>query len=120
MKRSYIVLTLFAILITASCKPTLYVGNYGEVNQTQVVLSNGNFNVLGSFTGTSMAKKNVTSIKNKSGLIALAKTDLLQNAKNAGVELTGSRTLINISTDIIQNDKHVKVVISADIIEFVN
>jgi hypothetical protein len=118
MKKQYLFLTLAIILVTASCKPTLYTGNYGQVNQTQVVLSNANFNVLGSFTGTAIAKKSVTTIKNKEGLISLAKKDLLANARNAGVELKGSRTLMNITTDVIQNEKHVKVVVCAEIIEF--
>ncbi|EDM43183.1 hypothetical protein SCB49_11929 [unidentified eubacterium SCB49] len=118
MRKHVLFSTLVLILLTASCKPTLYTGNYGQVNETQIVLSNANFNVLGSFTGTAIAKKNVTTIKNKEGLIALAKKDLLANAKNAGVELKGSRTLMNITTDVIQNEKHVKVVVCAEIIEF--
>ena len=79
-----------------------------------------NFNVLGSFTGSAIAKKSTASIKDKSGLVALAKTNLLENAKNAGIELKGSRTLTNITTDIIQNQTKVKVVVSAEIIEFIS
>lgn len=120
MKKIYLLLSVITLFLTTSCKPTLYLGHYGQVNQTQVVLSNANFKVLGSFSGSAIAKKSTTSIKNKSGLIALAKINLLENAKNAGVELKGSRTLMNISTDIIQNKNRVKVVVSAEIIEFIN
>lgn len=120
MKKIYIPLACFILLTASSCKTALYDGSYGQVNQTQVVLNNANFNVLGSFTGFVMTKKSSMSIKDKSGLVALAKANLLENAKNSGVELKGSRTLMNVSTDIIQNSKHVKVVVSAEIIEFTN
>ena len=118
MKKIYLLLSVFIALLTSSCKPALYNGSYGQINQTQVVLSDANFKVLGSFTGSAIANKSTVSIKDKSGLVASAKADLLENAKNAGIELKGSRTLINVSTDIIQNQSKVKVVVSADIIEF--
>ncbi len=118
MKKIYLLLSVSTILLISSCKPALYGGSYGQINQTQVVLSEANFKVLGSFTGSAIAKKSTVSVKDKSGLVASAKADLLENAKNAGIELKGSRTLINVSTDIIQNQNKVKAVISADIIEF--
>ena len=65
-------------------------------------------------------KKNSISIKDKGGLISSAKENLLENAKNNGVELTGSRTLTNVSTDVIQNSNKIKIVVSAEIIEFTN
>ena len=45
--------------------------------------------------------------------------NLLANAKAAGIELTGSRTLINITTAVVQNKNRITVTLSADIIEFV-
>ena len=42
------------------------------------------------------------------------------NAKLAGVELTGSRTITNVAIDLIQNDVRVIVTYSATIIEFTN
>lgn len=118
MRKIYLPLVVLTIISFSSCKPSLYAGSYGQVNQTQVVLSNSNFKVLGSFTGFAIAKKSSVSIKDKGGLISLAKENLLQNAKNSGVELKGSRTLTNVSTDIIQNSTKIKVVVSAEIIEF--
>lgn len=120
MKNFYLTLSLLAIITMSSCKPALYLGSYNQVNQTQVVLSNSNFKVLGSFTGSAITKISSMSIKDKNGMVALAKANLLENARSQGVELTGSRTLINVTTDVIQNIKHVKVVVSAEIIEFTN
>ena len=45
--------------------------------------------------------------------------NLLANAKASGIELTGSRTLVNITTDLVQNKNRITVTLSADIIEFV-
>ncbi len=105
-------------LLITSCKMTTYTGDYGQVNKTQVVLSSSNFKVLGSFTGTAYAKRTGASIKNDIGLVALAKADLLANAKKEGVELTGSRTMINVVVDFIENTKHVSATVTAEIIEF--
>lgn len=118
MKKIYLSVALLIMIFATSCKASLYDGGYGQINQTQIVLSKSNFNVLGSFTGVAMTKKRSMSIKDKSGLISLAKANLLENAKNSGIELKGSRTLTNVSTDIVQNSKHVKVVMTAEIIEF--
>lgn len=101
-----------------SCKPTFYAGTYGQANQTQVVLSGSNFKVLGSFKGVASEKKMQVSIKDSEGLISKAKTNLLANAKLAGVELTGSRTLVNASVDITQNQRMMTATMSAEIVEF--
>ncbi len=113
-----IILIAVTIVFFASCKPTFYVGDYGQVNQTQVVLSNSKFKVLGSFQGIATDKKKVLNIKDRQGLIARAKEDLLKNAKSAGVELKGSRALINVAVDIIDNIDRITVMISAEIVEF--
>lgn len=88
------------------------------MNQTQVVLSNSSFKVLGSFTGVATYKKKVVSVKQKEGIIAAAKANLLENAKAAGIELVGSRALVNITVDVIQNPRRVTATVSAEIIEF--
>lgn len=117
MKKLYF--TIFAaIFLLASCKPVLYMGSYGQVNQTQVVLSEANFKVLGSFTGSATENKAAIGLKNKEGLVAQAKANLISKAKMAGVELTGSRTLTNVSVDVIQNSNKVMVTVSAEIVEF--
>ncbi|HAA00253.1 MAG TPA: hypothetical protein PK637_03605 [Flavobacteriales bacterium] len=109
---------LFFFLVLTSCKATYYSGSYGQLNQTQVVLSTSNFKHLGTFSGISSIKKMKLSIKDREGLISEARKNLLQNAKSAGVELTGSRTLVNVSVDMIQNPKRVVVTVTGDIIEF--
>ncbi len=116
MKKIFFTASLLFSLV--SCKQTLYMGDFGQTSQTQVVLSGANFKVLGSFKGVATFKKNVISIKDKEGAISMAKQNLLENAKQAGVELTGSRTLINITTDCVQNFKMVTITVSAEIIEF--
>ena len=47
-----------------------------------------------------------------------ARKQMLENAKLAGVELTGSRTVNNVAVDMIQNEVRVIVTYSATIIEF--
>lgn len=116
MKKIYFAIGIISLL--ASCKPTLYLGNYGQVNQTQVVLSEANFKVLGSFKGIATEKNMQLSVKDMEGLISKAKSNLLANAKSAGVELTGSRTLINVCVDVIQNRRMVTATVSGEIIEF--
>ena len=117
-KLSSIVAFVAASTLIISCKPTLYTGSLGNVNQTQVVLTKGNFKVLGSFSGTASSPKMLIGIKNKQGIVAEAKANLLENAKKSGVELTGSRTLINITTDLVENPNRVTVTVSAEVIEF--
>lgn len=106
-------------LLAVSCKPIAYVSsNIGQVNQTHVDLSSANFKVLGSFTGTAWEKKNQISLKGDQGVLTNAKKNLFENAKAAGVELTGSRALINLTTDIKSNSKHITATVSGEIIEF--
>lgn len=112
----------FAIAIAlflVACKPTNYAGSYGQINQTQVVLSSANFKVLGSFHGTATAKKYKMSVKDQQGVISQARTNMLANAKAAGVELTGSRALVNVSVDVVDNSNKLTATVTADIIEFV-
>lgn len=112
--------TLAAIFVTVltSCKPTVYLGSLGNVNQTQVILTKGNFKVLGSFSGTASSSKMLIGIKNKQGIVAEAKANLLENAKKGGAELTGSRTFINMTTDLVENADRVTATVSAEVIEF--
>lgn len=117
MKKLLFVCTA-ALLLISSCKSTSYTGSIGQVTQTQVVLSGSNFKVLGSFSGTASERIEVIGIKNREGLVAQAKANMLANAKSAGVELTGSRALVNVAVDVIQNDKRVTTTVSAEIIEF--
>ena len=117
--KKIIFLALIASTLTA-CKPTLYSGNFGQVNQTQVVLSNANFKVLGSFSGTVTENKMTSSVKDREGIISQAKRNLLANAKAKGIELTGSRTLTSVCVDVVQNSRKVTVTVSAEIIEFTN
>ena len=118
MKKIY--LAIFILSLISSCKSTSYLGNYGQLNQTQVILSNANFKILGSFKGIATEKKKKMSIRDLEGLISRAKTNLLLSAKSVGVELIGSRTLVNVCVDVIQNRKMITVTISGEIIEFTN
>ncbi len=113
-----VTIAILSLTTITSCKLTSYQGNYGQVNQTQVVLANSNFKILGSFKGVATAKKIKLTIKDEEGIISKAKANLLENAKTAGVSLTGSRTLINVTVDLIQNKKMVTATVSAEIIEF--
>lgn len=109
---------IIAAGLFASCKPAMYLGNYGQVNQTQVVLSGANFKVLGSFKGIATQKTFKMSVKDQEGLISMAKANMLASAKAAGIELTGSRALINVCVDVVQNKNKVTATVSAEIIEF--
>lgn len=119
MKKPFSSLILLAALLFTSCKVTHYQGNYGQINQTQIILSGANFKVLGSFKGVASAKKAKLSIRDEEGIVARAKANLIENAKNQGVTLTGSRTLVHVTVDLIQNPKMVTATVSADIIEFI-
>ena len=116
MKR--IILSLFALVLISSCRSSLHKGGYHHLNQTQTVLSEGNFIVLGSFSGTATAKLMTGNITDKEGIISQAKKRLLDQAKSQGVELIGSRTLINVSVDLIETKKRITATVSAEIIEF--
>jgi hypothetical protein len=120
MSKYYLLgLTSFFLFFTSSCKVISYTGYVGQSTQTQVELSEANFNHLGYFTGIASSKKSAFSIKDKAGVISEAKKNLIENAKKAGVELNGSRTLINMTTDVVQNTGRITCTISAEIIEFV-
>ena len=118
MRKIIAAITVFVFL--SSCKFTSFDQNYRPVNQTQVILQDANFKVLGSFSGISTAKKMQMSIKEQRGLVAEAKANFLSNAKAEGVILTGSRALVNVSVDVIKNKKHVTATYSGEIIEFIN
>lgn len=119
MKSLLMSLAFSALLF--SCKPTAFFSSYGEVNQTQIVLDSSNFRVLGTFTGRAVEKKSQISIKgSQEGLISAARMDLLAKAKAAGIELTGSRTMVNVNVDSKSNTKHIVATITADIIEFID
>lgn len=116
---------VFAVIIVtvafSSCKTTYFGGSnefYGQVNQTQVVLDNANFRVLGSFVGSSTSRTSLLSVRDKDGLVTAAKQDFLNNAKAAGVTLTGSRAIVNSCVDYLNNGKRVTVTFSGEIIEF--
>lgn len=113
---------IFSVFITAafmSCKsPSLYSGGYQQHNQTQTILSSANFKVLGSYSGTATEKIMTGNITNKEGIVSRAKKNLLEKAKSDGVELVGSRTLINVSVDLIETKKRITATMSAEIIEF--
>jgi hypothetical protein len=114
-----IIFALSFVGMMSSCLPTKFQGQYSPLNQTQVVLSSNNFKVLGSFAGVATDKKIKFSVKNKEGLIARAKADMLDKAKAAGVTLEGgSRALVNVTVDVIQNAKKITATVSAEIIEF--
>jgi hypothetical protein len=115
--RSFVAIIATSTLIM-SCKPTVYLGSLGNVNQTQVILTKGNFKVLGSFSGTASSSKMLIGIKNKQGIVAEAKANLLENAKKGGAELTGSRTFINMTTDLVENSGRITATVSAEVIEF--
>lgn len=116
--KKIIIITLITAGFTSCKTPSLYSGGYQQQNQTQVILSDSNFKVLGSFTGTATEKILTGNITNKEGIISQAKTKMLENAKAAGVLLTGSRALVNVSVDLIETKKRISATMSAEIIEF--
>lgn len=87
-------------------------------NKTQTIISDSNFIVLGSFTGTASERIMTGNIKNKKGIIAQAKANLLKKAKRKGVKLIGSRALVNVSVEILETKKRKTATMSAEIIEF--
>ncbi|WP_452219135.1 DUF6567 family protein [Lacinutrix undariae] len=116
--KKIILILLVAVAFTSCRTSSLHRGGYNHLNQTQTILSSSNFNVLGSFTGTATEKILTGNITNKEGIISQAKAKLLANAKSVGVELKGSRTLINVSIDLIETKKRITATISGEIIEF--
>ena len=117
-------LVVVALCALSSCKTTSYTSTLGNTVQTNVVLSQANFEVLGSFTGTASAKINrINILKTDSssdniGLIAQAKENLMINMISKGYLMTGSRTLINVTIDQIENKDMIVITMSADLIEF--
>jgi hypothetical protein len=121
MKKTFLVLLVLSALMFHSCRPTAFGGFYGQNNQTQVILDNANFTVLGSFSGTVTSKRNLRDkkIRDMEGLVvSQAKSKLLENAKASGAELKGSRALINVSNDVVYNRKRLTCTVSGEIIEF--
>ena len=121
MKKLLFLLSCSIVLGFTSCKPMQYGGSnayYGQVNQTQVVLDKANFKVLGSFTGKSVANAVSLTVKDKDGLVSAAKQDFLDNAKAAGITMTGSHAIINTCVDYLSNGKKIVVTFSGEIIEF--
>lgn len=115
------VLFCAVVFVFTSCLPVQYGGSnafYGQVNQTEIVLNQNNFNVLGSFSGRAVGNVNAFSVKDKNGLVSQAKQNFLDNAKAAGVTLTGGRAIVNSCVDYVTNGKKVAVTFSAEIIEF--
>ena len=116
-----IILLAIMVICMTSCKLTYFDANnarYGQLNQTQVVLKENNFKVLGSFQGQYTTKVRLMNIKDKEGLVSAAKQEFLRSAREAGVNLTGSRAIINPSVDIVKNKRRITVTFSAEIIEF--
>ena len=111
-------LMLFALCGLSSCKSTFFTSTIGNAVQTTVVLSQPNFNMLGTFKGSASAKKSQVFIKGDSGLIAQAKENLIASMISKGFSMTGSRTLVNVTVDQIENENLVVVTMSADLIEF--
>jgi len=109
---------VIALAFTSCRTASLHSGGYQQHNQTQTILSSSNFKVLGSFSGTATEKIMTGNITNKEGIVSQAKANMLQKAKAAGVELIGSRTLVNVSVDILETKKRITATLSAEIIEF--
>jgi hypothetical protein len=117
MKKTIFILVI-ALALTSCKTSSIYSGGYQQQNQTQTVLSSSNFNVLGSFTGTATEKIMTGNITNKEGVISQAKAKMLEQAKAAGIELIGSRALVNVSVDLIETKKRISATMTAEIIEF--
>ena len=63
-----IILLAIMVIGMTSCKVTYFDSNnahYGQLNQTQVVLKENNFKVLGSFQGQYTTKVRLMNIKDK-------------------------------------------------------
>ncbi len=111
-------LSLGLVILFTSCKTSFYYPKVGQIHKTEIVLSKANFKVLGSFSGTAYMKKKQFNFEDNQAILATAKKNLLENAKAKGVELVGSRALINVTTDVIEHSKKIKATITAEIIEF--
>jgi hypothetical protein len=119
MKR--ILLIAVVTLSLTSCKDVLYTGRYGNVNDTRVVLDQANYKMLGHFKGMASGLKFSMNIKNREGVLSLAKTNMLENIKAAGIDLNGrSIAFVNVTTDVVQNTNRLIATVTADVIEFTN
>lgn len=117
-KSTFLLVTVGLFVLFSSCKPTMYTTHTSNEINSSVILTKNNFKNLGTFSGLATARMNTIGVKNREGVISEARKNLLQNAKEAGVELTGSRTLVNMSIDAVSNSNRVTVTIVSDIIEF--
>lgn len=117
-KSTFLLVTVGLLVLFSSCKPTMYTTHTSNEINSSVILTKNNFKNLGTFSGLATARMNTIGVKNREGVISEARKNLLQNAKAAGVELTGSRTLVNMSIDAVSNNNRVTVTIVSDIIEF--
>jgi hypothetical protein len=111
-----VILVMLIATAFTSCRPSKH--SFTQMNQTRTVLSSANFEMLGSFKGTATVKILTGNITDKEGVVYQAKAKMLESAKLAGVELTGSRSLVNVSIDIIETNKRISATVSAEIIEF--
>ncbi|MCR4738195.1 MAG: hypothetical protein K5846_08575 [Bacteroidales bacterium] len=109
MKKLFLI-AFFGItaMLATSCLPLKSLSSNQNVNQTQVILSQANFKVVGIARGE--AKGNTdTKI-----LVQNAYSKMIENAN-----LTGSQALVNINYE--RRDKHNRcthVIVTATIIEF--
>ncbi len=116
--KTQLVAFLTGIFLLSSCISVKYYGNYNQSNITQVTLNQNNFEVLGSFSGTATVKKSVFFLKDREGVIAKAKQNLLKKAEQEGVNLTGSWALINVTVDLVESKNKITATVSAEIIKF--
>lgn len=115
-KSIFRILSIFIIAtITMGCSFTT--GNIGHSVQTQVHLSQANFDVIKSATGEAKADYFFGIGPSEQNLTAQAKRDMINKA---GIK--GSQALINITTDIKSSGFFVwrqkKVYVSAEVIQF--
>lgn len=96
----------------------MYHGIYSNMNGTSVNLSGQNFKYLGSFSGTASEPKMRVNIIGEEGIVSEAKTDLINKAKKAGIELKDSRVLCNVIIEATENKNTLSVTVSADVIEY--
>lgn len=107
MKKIIIAVAIGGVL--SSCQLTTYTGSFDQAGHTQVVLSEANFNTLGSFVGIASGKKYQLTVQGQEGLISLARRDLYSKVKERGIVMDGSKMLVNISIDVAQNKNRVTV-----------
>jgi hypothetical protein len=113
---------LFAITILfSSCATHLGITRNANLNSTEVVLTKNNFKVIKTVKGEAEAKYifGFGGLK-KDGLIAEAKSQML---KSAGME-NSARTIVNETVEVKKSGflfvNKYKIIVSAQIIEFIN